>query len=68
VLGLTIGANAYTEEDWTVYEACKDKVYNNVKNSYDYEACKEMLDHKKALRKYGASSSYDYWMNRLGKK
>lgn len=65
--GLTIYANAYTQEDWRVYEACKGRVYDNKQNGFDYEACKEMLDHKKALRKYGASNSYKYWIKRLGK-
>ena len=67
VLGFTAYVNAYTNEDWRVYKACKERVYDNKKNSYAYEACKEMLSHKKALRKYGASSSYDYWIKRLDK-
>lgn len=58
---------AYTEKDWEIYNACKAKVYDGKKNNYDYEACKEMLSHKKALKKYGAESSYNYWIKRLGK-
>lgn len=66
LLGLTAGtAKTYSQEDWKVYNACKDKVYNNVYNEHNYDACKEMLNHKKALHKYGASSSYNYWMKRL---
>ena len=64
---MTTDIHAYTKEDWRVYDACKERVYDNTKNGFDYEACKEMLDHKKALRKYGASSSYKYWIKRLGK-
>ncbi len=67
ILGLYTNLHAYTNEDWRVYESCKERVYDNVKNAYDYEACKEMLDHKKALRKYGAESSYKYWIKRLDK-
>lgn len=59
---------SYTNEDWKVYNGCKDKVYENKSNEYDYDACKEMLDHKSALKKYGAESSYNYWLERLGKK
>ena len=68
LLGLVTNANAYTNEDWRVYNGCKDKVYKSIDNGYDHEACSEMLSHKKALRKYGASSSYNYWIKRLGKK
>ena len=67
LIGISTGANAYTKEDWRVYDACKERVYDNKKNGFDYEACKEMLDHKKALRKYGAESSYNYWIKRLDK-
>lgn len=67
ILTVAINAKSYTKEDWRVYEACKDRVYDNQKNGFDYEACKEMLDHKKALRKYGAESSYNYWIKRLNK-
>lgn len=67
LLGFVTNANAYTDEDWRVYEACKDRVYGNINNNFDYEACKEMLNHKQALRKYGASSSYKYWLKRLNK-
>ena len=62
---MAFNLQAYTQEDWKVYDACKERVYDNKKNSYDYQACKEMLSHKSALKKYGASSSYDYWINRL---
>ena len=68
LLGLITNANAYTKEDWTIYDACKKRVYDEVKNGYDYEACQEMLNHKKALKKHGAESSYNYWIKRLGKK
>lgn len=34
---------------------------------YDYDVCQEMLNHKDALKKYGAESSYNYWMKRLDK-
>ncbi len=67
LLGLATSSNAFSQEDWRIYDACKEKVYDNKKNGYNYKACKEMLDHKKALRKYGASSSYKYWINRLEK-
>jgi len=69
VLSLLLVSNlsAYTEKDWEVYNACKAKVYDGKNNKYDYEACKEMLSHKKALKKYGAESSYNYWIKRLGK-
>ena len=65
---LVTASQAYTDEDWTVYNACKERVYDKVKNGYDFEACQEMLNHKKALKKYGAESSYNYWIKRLGKK
>ena len=58
---------AYTKQDWKVYEACKERVYDHVKNGYDYQACSEMLEHKSALKKYGAESSYNYWIYRLYK-
>ena len=67
IFGLSANLQAYTQEDWTVFNACKERVYNEVKNGYAYEACKEMLNHKKALRKYGAESSYSYWIKRLDK-
>ncbi len=67
ILGLSTNLHAYTNEDWRVFDACKERVYDNKKNGFDYEACKEMLEHKKALRKYGAESSYNYWIKRLGK-
>ncbi len=67
ILGLTTSIHAYTKEDWRVYDACKVRVYDYIENGFDYEVCKEMLDHKKALRKYGAESSYNYWIKRLGK-
>lgn len=59
---------AYTDKDWEVYNACKAKVYNGFNNNYDYDACREMLSHKDALKQYGAESSYNYWLKRLGKK
>jgi hypothetical protein len=73
--------HAYTEKDWQIYNACKQNVlegheyqdkegdfYDYVPNKeYDYEACKEMLNHKDALKQYGAESSYKYWLKRLGK-
>ena len=64
---------AYTQEDWKVYDACKKRVKYGIaskfipENDYDYEACDEMLNHKSALKKYGAASSYKYWIRRLGK-
>lgn len=64
---VTTIVSAYTQEDWKNYEACKVRVYDNVDNGYDLAACKEMLNHKDALRKYGAASSYDYWIKRLYK-
>lgn len=68
LLGLgMISSFAYTEKDWEVYNACKEKVYNNKNNNYNYTACKEMLEHKDALKKYGAESSYNYWLKKLGK-
>ena len=57
----------YSEQDWKVFDGCKAKVYRSENNIYDYLACSEMLKHKKALRKYGASNSYNYWINRLYK-
>lgn len=60
--------NIYSDQDWLIFEACKDKVYDNIKNEYDYLACSEMLKHKKALQKYGATHSYNYWKNRLTDK
>ncbi|MEA2019716.1 MAG: hypothetical protein U9N59_14845 [Campylobacterota bacterium] len=65
---------AYTEKDWEIYNGCKDRVKYSLASKFmsnsnlDYEACKEMLDHKSALKKYGAESSYNYWLKRLGKK
>ncbi len=59
---------AYTDKDWEVYNACKAKVYDGFKNNYDYDACREMLNHKDALKQYGAESSYNYWLKRLGKQ
>lgn len=59
--------HAYTEKDLEVYNACKEKFYDNKNNGYDFEACKEMLNHKDALKQYGAESSYKYWLKRLGK-
>lgn len=67
LLGILTNAQAYTQEDWRVYNSCKERVNENVKNGFDSEACKEMLDHKSALRKYGAEHSYKYWIKRLGK-
>ncbi len=67
LLGLAINANAYTQEDWRIYDACKERVYDNKKDGFDYKACKEMLEHKNALKKHGAESSYNYWIDRLGK-
>jgi len=64
---------AYTQEDWKVYDGCKERVEYGIvskfipNNKYDYEACIEMLNHKGALKKYGAASSYKYWIRRLGK-
>lgn len=58
---------AYTDSDWKVFNACKERGYDNKNNGYDYNACKEMLDHKDALKKYGAESSYNYWIKRLSK-
>jgi hypothetical protein len=58
---------AYTEKDWEVYNACKEKFYDNKNNGYDFEACREMLNHKDTLKQYGADSSYTYWLKRLGK-
>ena len=49
----------YCDEVWEVYIVPK---------THDYQACDEMLSHKSALRKYGAESSYNYWMKRLGIK
>lgn len=57
----------YSEQDWEVFDGCKARVYRDVNNIYDYLACSEMLKHKKALKKYGASHSYSYWINRLYK-
>ena len=57
----------YSQQDWDVFNACKAKVYRNENNAYDYLACSKMLKHKKALKKHGASSSYNYWINRLYK-
>lgn len=67
LLSLTIATNAlsYTDEDWKIYKECKALVYENIESELDYKACKEMLEHKKALKKYGASSSYKYWIKRL---
>ncbi len=68
LLGSTLSiAKTYSQEDWKVYDACKVRVYDNKANGYDYDACKEMLSHKRALRKYGAESSYNYWIKRLKK-
>jgi len=58
---------SYTDQDWKVYNGCKAKVYDGKNNNYDYEACREMLNHKSALKKYGAESSYNYWIKRLYK-
>ena len=64
---------AYTQEDWAFYNGCKDRVKYGIaskvlsSSKYDYEACKEMLSHKSALKKYGAESSYNYWIKRLDK-
>ncbi len=67
LIGFFTNAYSYTKQDWKVYDACKVRVYDNKVNGYDYDACKEMLNHKKALRKYGAESSYNYWIKRLKK-
>lgn len=70
LIGIILISNflfAYTDGDWKVYNACKERVYDNKNNNYDYEACKEMLEHKDALKKYGAESSYNYWIKRLEK-
>jgi len=61
----SLNIQAYSQEDWKIYNACKERVYDNKKNKYDYKACSEMLSHKSALRKYGASNSYSYWIKRL---
>lgn len=61
LIGIILISNflfAYTDGDWKVYNACKERVYDNKTNNYDYEACKEMLEHKDVLKKYGAESSY----------
>jgi len=65
LLAITSNVVAYSEEDWRVYEECKALVYEGKESELDYMACKEMLEHKSALRKYGASSSYRYWIKRL---
>lgn len=64
---------AYTNEDYQVKDACEKRVrqgdglLNSYISKYDYAACYEMLNHKDAMRKYGAASSYDYWVKRLNK-
>ncbi len=65
ILLLSINLHAYTQNDWRIYNACKERVYDNKKNKYDYKACYQMLLHKKALRNYGAEHSYMYWIKRL---
>ena len=67
LFGVFTNAQAYTQEDWRVYNGCKERVYDNKKNAFNYETCKVMLKHKRALRKYGAESSYKYWINKLNK-
>lgn len=59
--------SAFTQEDYDVKAKCEERVYDNKNNGYDYEACQEMLSHKDAMRKYGAASSYRYWLKRLNK-
>lgn len=72
LIGVT-SLQAYTQEDWKIYNGCKERIKYGIaskfipNSKYDYEACKEMLDHKSALKKYGAESSYNYWLKRLGK-
>ena len=58
-------ASSFSDEDWRIYKECKALVYESKESELDYMACKEMLEHKTALKKYGASSSYKYWIKRL---
>ncbi len=63
---------AYTSEDYLVKDACEERVRQgkgllNQFDKYDYDACYEMLNHKDAMKQYGAASSYNYWLKRLNK-
>ena len=68
LLIFSISLNAYTVEDHVIKTKCEERIYGQHSNGYNYEACMEMLQHKDAMKKYGASSSYWYWTKRLGKK
>lgn len=59
-----IEKHVYSEQDWKVFDSCKAKVFNHKENTYDFLACSEMLSHKDALIKYGASHSYNYWLKK----
>lgn len=56
---------SYTNEDWTIYKGCKDKVYNNIDNNYDKKVCKYMLDDKINLKTYGAEKMYNHFIEKL---
>ncbi len=70
LLALTLALNSkdnpkYTSADYKVLRACQARVYHSKQNNYNYDACDEMLKHKKAMRKYGAESSYHYWLDKF---
>ena len=72
IFGIT-NLQAYTDEDYQIKDACEKRVrqgdglLDSYISKYDYAACYEMLNHKDAMRKYGAASSYQYWVKRLNK-
>lgn len=56
---------SYTNEDWEIYNRCKDRIYKNIDNNLDKDICKSMLSDKDNLKKYGAEKMYNYYIEQL---
>jgi hypothetical protein len=64
-LSILLFAKTYSEEDWKVYNGCKERVYNNIDNNLDKNVCKYVLEDKENLKKYGAEYMYNYYIEKL---
>jgi len=58
-------SKSYTNEDWKIYNGCKDKLYKKIDNNLDRNICKHMLSDKDNLKKYGAKKMYNYYIKQL---
>lgn len=56
---------SYSQEDWKIYNGCKDKINKNISNDFDKNACKKTLEDKEALKRYGAENIYNEWIKKL---